>query len=99
MEVVPQRQDLHRWLVSYDVSNDRNRLRVAHTLQGRGTRWLYSAFNLSGHDQQTLALILDELAPALDDQDGVLALRMCGSCSIASWGLPIEAPFEGNRSC
>lgn len=38
------RSDVHRYLVAYDISDDRRRLRVSSALQSYGDRVQYSVF-------------------------------------------------------
>lgn len=99
MDLNPGPDVSHRWLISYDMTNDRQRHRLAVALQGQATRWLYSAFCHTGGSPATISSLLDDLAPTLDGFDGLLVLRMCGDCTISTWGIPLERPFEGPVAC
>lgn len=88
----------HTWVVAYDIPDDRRRTRVAHLLEGAGTRVQYSVFEcrLNRTEMQALRQRLLELTEA--DQDHLRWYPLCGPCStrIGEQGLGmIEALDDG----
>lgn len=83
------------WVVSYDVSDDNLRRRVASTLQTGGRRLLYSVFELAVPDHSANGVISAAerlLAPG----DRLLAVRCCGRCRQAKAGHRYEPlPRDG----
>jgi len=80
-------------LVSYDVSNDRNRRRAAKLLDGIATRALYSAYLLPPTNDPTVRSLMDVLAGVVGDDDTVSATPFCGSCQVELSGEWREEPM------
>jgi CRISPR-associated protein Cas2 len=67
-------------IVAYDVSDDRTRTRVAHTLQAHGTRIQRSVFVVA-MDPASLAHLIDRLITLIDPEtDRLHVLRQCAAC-------------------
>jgi CRISPR-associated protein Cas2 len=77
------------YLISYDISPDRRRTKVAKLLEGFGQRVQYSVFECDLEEsqfrqlEQRLLKLIDE-----NDGDNLRIYRMCGACerSIAVYG-------------
>ena len=71
--------DRHWYLVSYDVSDDKRRVKVAKCLEGYGERLQFSVFRtfLSG---RSLARLRWELSRKMAPEDGLLVIHLCPSC-------------------
>lgn len=73
------------WIVAYDISNDRDRERVAAQLLARGVRLQRSVFQVVTDDPTAL---LDELTQLIRvDVDVIQAFRQCGSCAADELGV------------
>jgi len=84
-------------LVSYDISDDKRRTRVAEALLGWGRRLQYSVYECVVSDRQLVSLVveLEELIDHLDDQVlliGLGPLSGTGASAIRSLGRHYEAP-------
>ena len=67
-------------VVSYDITDDRRRSRVARVLEDHGTRVQYSVFDCLLNEKALLALkgALDRLID--HETDSVRFYRLCASC-------------------
>jgi CRISPR-associated protein Cas2 len=73
----------HRYVITYDVTDDRRRLKVARALEGHGERVQYSVFEcqLTGKQFEALWKELRQLTDA--QEDSLRAYRLCPVC--AGW--------------
>ena len=70
-------------VVSYDITDDRRRTRVAKTLAGFGTRVQYSVFDCLLNEKQ-LARLRVKLEEIIDQRvDSVRFYRLCSRCRSA----------------
>ncbi len=70
-----------RYVVSYDVTDNGRRNRIARLLQGFGTRMQKSVFELVA-EPDTLAECLDDLQTLLKpDEDSIAIYQLCRRCS------------------
>lgn len=67
-------------LIAYDVRDPKRLRRVAHTLEGYGTRVQYSLFRCR-LDRETLEKLRWELAKILDPVDSLLVMPICAQCA------------------
>ena len=73
----------HRYVIAYDIPDDKRRYRVARALQGHGDRVQYSVFECQLTAAQFQKL-WEELATRINLQaDSVRAYRLCPPC--AAW--------------
>ncbi len=72
----PERQ---WYLIAYDVSDDKRRVRVAKCLQGYGERIQYSVFR-AYLGVRAMARLRWELSGKMDPQDGLLIVPLCARC-------------------
>ncbi|NLE74957.1 MAG: CRISPR-associated endonuclease Cas2 [Actinobacteria bacterium] len=69
------------YLVSYDISHDRRRTRVAKILKDFGDRVQYSVFELILYKQQQLEQMQERLVGVIDpEQDSIRIYALCGPC-------------------
>ena len=81
-----------RYIVIYDIVNDKRRNKVARILGGYGDRVQYSVFECVLHEKQFEAL-WEELADIVETtEDSVRAYRLCATCE--SWTLTLGPPRE-----
>lgn len=74
---------LHRYVIAYDIPDDKRRYRVARALQGYGDRVQYSVFECQLTASQFQKL-WEELATRINErEDSVRAYRLCPPC--AAW--------------
>ncbi len=68
------------WVISYDIKDDRRRLKVAKTLEDYGKRVQYSVFECILTDEYLIRLKrrLERLIKA--DEDSIRYYRLCNSC-------------------
>lgn len=73
-----------RYVIAYDISDDRRRARVAKTLEGHGDRVQYSVFEVEC-DGSGLAELVDSLDPLIaPPSDGLRVYRLCAGCAAAT---------------
>jgi CRISPR-associated protein Cas2 len=68
------------YLITYDVSEDRRRVRVARCLEGHGERVQYSVFRVH-LSRRALAALRVELERHLGETDGLLIVPLCATCA------------------
>jgi CRISPR-associated protein Cas2 len=70
-----------RYVIAYDISDDRRRARVAKRLEAVADRVQGSVFETDLNDK-ALTRLLEQLAKAIDaETDGVRVYRLCGDCA------------------
>lgn len=83
------------YLVSYDIADDKRRLKVAHLLEGWGERVQYSVFEV-WVTQEEMADLMEKLAPHVDEEGSIRIYRLCAICQagreVLGEGTPTEAP-------
>lgn len=82
---------MNSWVITYDVSRDNLRMRVATALGGHGPRVLYSTFEFHSAQRYAYALF-DRVAAMLDPGDRLLLFPTCSECGRRHVGTPIERP-------
>lgn len=81
-------------VISYDVTDDRRRARVARKLLDYGTRVQYSVFECSV-SEDTLKRVLAELEQIIEPaEDSVRCYRLCRSCAVIVQVLGEEKGFD-----
>ena len=87
-----------RYVVSYDVEEDRLRSRVAKILEGTGFRVQKSVFECL-LDAEQLDRLVARLTRTVGDREGVdlRIYRLCASCFAASFGLGDVARGTGGE--
>ena len=81
-----------RYVVSYDVSDDRARAKIAKILVGLLTRVQYSVFEGEAADDQ-IARAIDRVLTHIDPEtDSVRVYRLCASCErqITRYGRDVD---------
>lgn len=75
-------------LVSYDISDDRRRTRLAHSLKDFGCRVQYSVFECSLDAAQLERLEARVTGLIEAEEDSVRVYRLCAECrgKVAVWG-------------
>ena len=70
-----------RYVICYDVTDDRRRRRLADCLDGYGDRVQYSVFE-GVLERSLYEELLNDVRAIIDEaDDGVLIYAICGSCS------------------
>lgn len=87
---------MQRYIVAYDISDNRRRKKVGELLEAYGKRVNYSVFEIvvkSARQAKTLeARMLMQLDPK---KDSLRLYALCENCLAKSWSLGDEpAPFE-----
>lgn len=85
-----------RVLVSYDISDDRRRTRLAHVLKDFGERVQYSVFECN-LEEAPLARLQARVGALIDaERDSVRIYRLCAECAgrleVKGKGRRIEDP-------
>ncbi len=70
---------LHRWVVSYDISDDKIRQKVAKTLMNYGDRVQYSVFECDLKDNE-LRKLIDKFSQLIEKEDSIRYYRLCPTC-------------------
>lgn len=78
-----------RWMVTYDVAQQRSRSQLATLLEARGPRVLYSVFEIE-LDQRQCDRLVDRASCILGGGDSLLVLPICSSCRTWRYGSGIE---------
>lgn len=66
-------------VISYDISDDGGRSKVASTLEGYGQRVQYSVFECR-IDEKTLKKLLDKIRTFPKGEDSIRVYRICEGC-------------------
>lgn len=84
-----------RLVIAYDITDDRDRRRVYHTLQRYGAWKQYSVFELEVSKTERVELE-DELESLIDANNGdrIRVYRLCGACMDDIMDLGAEDPGE-----
>ncbi len=70
-----------RYVIAYDIADDRRRARVAKRLESLAARVQGSVFEADLNDK-TLQRLMEQLAKWIDaETDGVRFYRLCGECA------------------
>jgi CRISPR-associated protein Cas2 len=76
------------YLISYDIPNDKRRLKIARTLEAHGERVQYSVFEclLKKRDFEALRERLEKLVDV--GEDSLRIYRLCAACTerVEAWG-------------
>jgi CRISPR/Cas system-associated endoribonuclease Cas2 len=76
------------WLISYDVSDDRDRVRLARTLGATARRVLYSVFAAPPVPDREIAALVERCWELLDPgTDSLIAVPWCPDCALELLGL------------
>lgn len=75
-------------LISYDITNDKVRTRLAHTLKDFGKRVQRSVFEADLDDPELRGLRKKLDRVSLDKDDSIRLYRLCESCvkTVKIWG-------------
>ena len=89
-----------KWVVSYDVSDDRIRQRIARALEGMGQRVQGSVFECR-FDESDLASAVDRLRSELgtDGNGNVRFYRLCAGCDAAAFGFGSLVESTDKEAC
>jgi CRISPR-associated protein Cas2 len=83
------------YLVSYDIADDKRRLKVAHLLEGYGERVQYSVFELWAGDE-AMAKLRERLAALVEEEGSVRVYHLCALCrdrrAVVGEGAPTAPP-------
>ena len=87
---------MQRYVVAYDISNDKSRRKVGEALEAFGKRVNYSVFEIQVKSKSQKNALEDELLKLLKPkEDSLRFYTICQSCVENSWSLGDEsAPFE-----
>lgn len=67
------------YIISYDIADNRTRLKVAHRLEGYGERVQYSVFEVWLTERELEAL-RPRLAAAVEQEGSIRIYRLCAAC-------------------
>ncbi len=85
-------------LISYDITSDRRRTKVARLLEGYGDRVQYSVFEVTVSGQQ-LENIIESVTDLINlEKDSVRFYNLCAACSKKAIVVgPSDYPFEEEK--
>ncbi len=87
-----------RYVISYDVVDDRRRERVARTLDDYGDRVQRSVFEAE-LDQRHLSLLVERLRREMNtDEDNIVIYPLCATCVGKSLRLGQNAGLDTRRA-
>ena len=66
-------------VISYDISDDRKRIKVANVLEDYGKRVQYSVFECQV-DAKTLEKLIAQLEPFVEGSDSIRIYQICEAC-------------------
>ncbi|RJO61278.1 CRISPR-associated endonuclease Cas2 [candidate division WS5 bacterium] len=66
-------------IVSYDIPDDKKRLRIAKTLRDFGSRVQYSVFECI-IDDKGLEIMTSRISRIISEEDSVRIYALCGKC-------------------
>lgn len=84
------------YVVTYDVPNDRRRLRLAHLLEGYGERVQWSVFEVWLSERQLDRLLVRIRREVVEEEDSVRVYVLCAACrekrQFLGRGKPVDRP-------
>lgn len=90
-----ERAPMMRWVIAYDIPDDKRRLKTANLLQGFGDRVQHSVFEavLEDRDREILTAELREILEP--EKDRLRMYPLCNSCAgnVVDLGLVLDIPF------
>lgn len=88
---------LQRWVVSYDIANQRRRMRAAQYLLDHGERVQESVYEVLLHpgEWKRLTHKLNRLIDPIADQWRAWPLCAADHADVREWGLPSQHPHAG----
>lgn len=85
-----------RYVISYDIPDDRRRSRVARALKGHGERVQYSVFECLLNEAQFDRLWAELGRLIVPQEDSLRAYRLCPPCArwtrVVGQAVPVEVP-------
>ncbi len=89
---------MQRYVVAYDIPNDKRRRKIGEALEAYGKRVNYSVFEIEVKSKTQKKLLENELLKILNaKEDSLRFYNICQECAKKSWSLGDEnAPFERN---
>jgi CRISPR-associated protein Cas2 len=69
------------YIVSYDITDDRKRTKVAKTMLDFGTRVQYSVFECIINEEKLLEKMVAKLSKFISDEDSVRIYALCAKCN------------------
>ena len=89
---------MQRFVVAYDISDDKCRKKVGEALEAFGKRVNYSVFEIQVKSKSQKNALEGELLALLNTKkDSLRFYHLCQACVEKSWSLGEEAaPFEQN---
>lgn len=70
---------MQRWLISYDVSSDKHRQKIAKTLLDYGERVQFSVFECDINEKE-LKRLVSKLTKLIENSDSIRYYRLCSAC-------------------
>ena len=89
---------MRRYVIAYDIPNNKRRNKIGDILLGYGKRVNYSVFEVQIKSKSELKNLEKEILSLLvPKEDSLRFYHICQSCAGKSWSLGEEpAPFEEN---
>ena len=89
---------MQRYVVAYDIPNNRRRKKIGDALEAYGKRVNYSVFEIQVKSNSKKRKLESELLEILKPkEDSLRFYHLCESCVSKSWSLGEEgAPFEND---
>ena len=87
---------MYRYVVAYDIPNNKRRNKVGKILEGYGKRVNYSVFEIQVKSKSQKSSLEDDLLSLLKPKEDSLRIyHICQNCAEKSWSLGDEpAPFD-----
>ena len=71
---------MERWLVAYDVLDDRRRMKLANLLEGYGDRVQFSVFEIFASKEELQRMVVLVKGVIKKDEDSVRVYPVCNGC-------------------
>lgn len=87
---------MYRYVVAYDISDDKRRRRVGEALEAYGVRVNYSVFEIEIKSQSQKRILEEKILKIIEPRDDSFRIyHICQNCAEKSWSLGDEkAPFQ-----
>jgi CRISPR-associated protein Cas2 len=87
---------MERWVIAYDIPDDRRRTKLAKILEGFGDRMQWSVFEILATGDDFLDLCRKITAVIEPQEDAVRLYPLCNACcpKIRDLGLVKREPFD-----
>jgi CRISPR-associated protein Cas2 len=87
---------MRKWVIAYDIPDDRRRRKMANTLENFGDRVQFSVFEVIVEERDLETIVKKIEAVLVSEEDSVRLYPLCETCSskVTVLGIGAQKPWE-----